>query len=96
MALLRLIADILLYLALALLVYWYFTEDMTALLIAIASGIGSFLLFVITSDIKQSRRQPNQGNTADLIWDLWFYTDLLELPFRLIGWLLSKLWHIFD
>ncbi len=96
MALLRVLADILCYLALGLLVYWYFTEDMTALLIAIASGVVSFLLFIITTDIKHSQRKHKQNSEAYDLWDWWFYADLLEIPFRIIIWLFSKFWRIFD
>ena len=91
LVLLRLLADILLYLTLGLLVYWYFTEDITALFSAIASGIISALLFIITSDIKHSRR-----NRRSDIWDWWFYADILEIPFYFIGWLFKSLWRIFD
>lgn len=94
LVLLRLLADILLYLTLGLLVYWYFTEDITALFSAIASGIISALLFIFTSDIRQSRRQRNRN--ADVIWDWWFYADILEIPFYFIGWLFKRLWRIFD
>jgi VanZ family protein len=65
--LLRLLADILLYLTVGLLVYWYFIEDITALFIAIASGVISALLFIITTDIKQSRR--NRRSEPSSIWD---------------------------
>lgn len=96
MALLRLSADILFYLALGLLVYWYSTEDVTALLIVTASGVISFVLFVITIDIKQSQRKRHQNSSAYEVWDWFYIINLIELPFRLIGWLLSSLWRIFD
>ena len=94
MVLLRLLADILLYLTLGLLVYWYFTEDITALFIAIASGVISALLFIITTDIKQSRR--NRRSEPSSIWDWLYLIDILEIPFYLIGWLSRSLWRVFD
>lgn len=96
MALLRLIADILFYLTLGLLVYWYLTEDITALFLAIASGVISFILFINTSDSKQSRHQRHRGVDSYDIWDWWFYVELLEIPFRIIIWLFSRLWRVFD
>ncbi len=95
MALLRLLADMLLYLALALLVYWYFTDDIiTALWIAIGSGVVSALLFMFTADIRHLQRQRKSG--AWDLWDLWIISDLLEIPFRIILWLFRGLWRIFD
>lgn len=94
MVLLRLLADILLYLTLGLLVYWYFTEDITALFIAIASGVISALLFIITTDIKHSRR--NQRSEPSNIWDWLYFIDILEIPLYLIGWLFRSLWRVFD
>lgn len=94
MALLRLIADILCYLTLGLLLYWYLSEDTAALLIAIVSGVVSFLLFIITTDIKHSQRKQN--SKAHDIWDWWFVADILEIPFRMIVWLFKSLWRIFD
>ncbi|MCG3880751.1 hypothetical protein [Psychrobacter sp. Ps3] len=96
MALLRLIADILCYLTLGLLLYWYLSEDTAALLIAIVSGVVSFLLFIITTDIRQSQRKRKQDREAYDIWDFWYLTDLLEIPFRMIIWLFKSLWRIFD
>ena len=94
MVLLRLLADILLYLTFGLLAYWFFTDDMTALFIAIASGVISALLFIITTDIKQSRR--NRRSEPSSIWDWLYFIDILEVPFYLIGWLFRSLWRIFD
>lgn len=94
LVLLRLLADILLYLSLGLLVYWYFTQDTTALLIAIASGVISALLFIITTDIKQSRRHRHSEPSS--IWDWLYFIDILEIPFYLLGWLLRSLWRVFD
>ncbi|MFZ2844285.1 hypothetical protein [Psychrobacter sp.] len=94
MVLLRLLADILLYLTFGLLVYWYFTEDVTALFIAIASGVISALLFIITTDIKQSRR--NRRSDPSSIWDWLYFIDIVEIPLRLLWWLFSNLWRIFD
>ncbi|MGI9340549.1 MAG: hypothetical protein ACR2PP_07920, partial [Psychrobacter sp.] len=74
MALLRLIADILCYLTLGLLLYWYLSEDTAALLIAIVSGVVSFLLFIITTDIRQSQRKRKQDREAYDIWDFWYLT----------------------
>ncbi len=91
---LRLLADILLYLALGLVAYWFFTKDITALWIAIGSGIISALLFVYTSNIKRSRRNHHSEYTN--IWDWLFFIDIIELPFRLLWWLFSGLWHVFD
>ena len=92
--LLRLLADILLYLTVGLLVYWYFTEDITALFIAIASGVISALLFIITTDIKQSRR--NHRSEPSSIWDWLYFIDILEIPLYVIGWLFRSLWRVFD
>ena len=94
MVLLRLLADTLLYLTFGLLAYWFFTDDMTALFIAIASGVISALLFIITTDIKQSRR--NRRSEPSSIWDWLYFIDILEVPFYLIGWLFRSLWRIFD
>ncbi len=91
---LRLLADILLYLALGLVAYWFFTKDITALWIAIGSGIISALLFVYTSNIKRSRRNRHSEYTN--IWDWLFFIDIIELPFRLLWWLFSGLWRVFD
>ncbi|WLP95311.1 hypothetical protein [Psychrobacter sp. M13] len=96
MVLLRLLADILLYLALGSLAYWYFTADMTALLIAIASGVISFLLFMITTDIRQSQHKRKHNIDAYDIWNWWFFVELLEIPLRLLVWLLKSLWRVFD
>ena len=94
MVLLRLLADILLYLTVGLLVYWYFTEDITVLFIAIASGVISALLFIITTDIKQSRR--NRRSEPSSIWDCLYFIDILEIPLYVIGWLFRSLWRVFD
>ena len=94
MVLLRLLADILLYLIVGLLVYWYFTEDITALFIAIASGVISALLFIITTDIKQTRR--NHRSEPSSIWDWLYFIDILEMPFYLIGWPFRSLSRVFD
>ena len=94
MVLLRLLADILLYLTFGLLAYWFFTDDMTALFIAIASGVISALLFIITTDIKQSRR--NRRSEPSDIWDWFDFIDIVEIPLRLLWWLFSNLWRIFD
>ena len=91
MALLRLLADILLYLALGLLAYWFVTQDMSALWAAIGSGLLSALLFAYTSDVKRARRRHDPD-----LWDVLFYIDLLEIPFRVVLWLLKGLWHVFD
>lgn len=91
---LRLLADILLYLALGLFAYWYFTDDMNALFIAIGCGIASALLFMLTADIRNLQRQRKSGRWD--IWDFWIISDLLEIPFRIILWLLRSLWRIFD
>ena len=94
MALLRLLANIFLYLALGLFAYWFFTQETTALWLAIGSGLLSVLLFIYTSDVKRSRRR--HGYEPSSIWDCWFYSDLLEIPFYLVLWLFKRLWHIFD
>ena len=91
MALLRVLADILLYLALGLLAYWFFTQEIVALWAAIGSGLLSALLFIYTSDVKRSRRRHDPD-----LWDVLFYIDLLEIPFRVILWLLKGIWHVFD
>ena len=91
MVLLRLLADILFYLALGLLVYWYFTEDITALWIAIVAGILSVILFIYTSDVKRTRRHDSNS-----IWDWLSFIDLLEIPFSLFRWVFMSLWRIFD
>lgn len=94
MVLLRLLADILLYLALGLLAYWFFTDDITALWIAIGSGISSILLFMYTADINRSRRYRHSESSG--IWDWFDFIDIVEIPLRLLWWLLSSLWRIFD
>ena len=94
MVLLRLLADILLYLTFGLLVYWFFTSDITALWMAIGSGIVSALLFIYTADINRSR--CNRRSEPSSIWDWLYFIDLLEIPFYLIGWLFRSLWRIFD
>ena len=94
MALLRVLADILLYLALGLLAYWFFTQEIVALWAAIGSGLLSAILFIYTSDVKRSRRRHDYEPSS--IWDWWFYSDLLEMPFRVILWLLKGIWHVFD
>lgn len=94
MILLRLLADILLYLALGLVAYWFFTKDITALWIAIASGVVSFILFIVTADIKQSRRQRHSDPST--MWDWLYFIELLEIPFQIMLWLLRGLWRIFD
>ena len=94
MVLLRLLADILLYLTFGLLVYWFFTDDMTALFIAIASGVISALLFIYTADINRSRR--NRHSEPSDIWDWFDFIDIVEIPLRLLWWLFSNLWRIFD
>ncbi len=94
MVLLRLLADILLYLALGLVAYWFFTEEITALWIAIGFGIISILLFVFTTDVRRSSRR--QSTSAWDIWDWFYFIDVLEIPFQVLGWLLKRLWRIFD
>lgn len=94
MVLLRLLADILLYLTFGLLVYWFVTSDIIALWMAIGSGIVSALLFIYTADINRSRRYRH-SEPSD-IWDWFDFIDLLEIPFYLIGWLFRSLWRIFD
>ncbi len=94
MALLRVLADILFYVALGLGVYWYLTKDTTALWLAIVFGIFGLLLFILTTDVRRQRR--NNSLEAYNIWDWWFYADLLEIPFRMLIWLLSRFWRIFD
>lgn len=90
MILLRLLADILLYLALGLFIYWLFTDNTTALWMAIGCGLASLILFVFTYDIRRYR----EGSFG--IWDWLFYIDLLEIPFRILLWLFRGLWRIFD
>ena len=89
--LLRLLADMLCYLVIGLLVYWYFTEDITALWIAIVAGILSAILFLYTSDVKRSRRYDRNS-----IWDWLSFIDFLEIPFSLFRWIFMSLWRIFD
>ncbi len=94
MVLLRLLADILLYLTFALLVYWFFINDITALWIAIGSGIISALLFMYTADINRSRRHRPSNPSG--IWDWFDFIDIIEIPLRLLWWLFSNIWRIFD
>ena len=94
MVLLRLLADILLYLTFALLVYWFFINDITTLWIAIGSGIISALLFMYTADINRSRR--NRHSNPSRIWDWFDFIDIIEIPLRLLWWLFSNIWRIFD
>lgn len=94
MVLLRLLADILLYLTLGLLAYWFFTDDITALWIAIGCGIISALLFIYTADINRSRRYRHSEPSS--IWDWFDFIDIVEIPLRLLWWLFSSLWRIFD
>ena len=94
MVLLRLLADILIYLALGLVGYWYFTDDTTAIWIALGSGIISALLFMYTAEIKRSRR--NRHSEPSSIWDWLYFIDILEIPIYLIGWLFRSLWRVFD
>lgn len=94
MILLRLLANILLYLTIGLLVYWHFSENITALFIAIASAVTSALLFIITTDVKQSRN--NRRSDPSGMWDWLNFIDIVEIPFYLIGWLLRSLWRVFD
>ena len=94
MVLLRILADILIYLALGLIAYWYFTDDITAIWIALGSGIISALLFMYTAEIKRSRR--NRHSEPSNIWDWLYFIDILEIPFYLIGWLFRSLWRVFD
>ncbi|OXL28021.1 hypothetical protein CAN34_01155 [Psychrobacter sp. DAB_AL32B] len=94
MVLLRLLADILLYLTFGLLVYWFFSNDITALWIAISSGIISALLFIYTADINRSRRYRHSEPSH--IWDWFDFIDIVEIPLRLLWWLFSNIWRIFD
>ena len=94
MILLRLLADILLYLTLGLLVYWFFNSDITALWIAIGSGIISALLFIYTADINRSR--CNHRSNSSRIWDWLDFIDIVEIPIRLLWWLFTNIWRIFD
>lgn len=79
------------YLVIGLLIYWYFTEDITALWIAIVAGILSAILFLYTSDVKRSRRYDRNS-----IWDWLSFIDFLEIPFSLFRWIFMSLWRIFD
>lgn len=91
MGLLRLLGYLLVYSGIAVLIYWGMTDDPKALWIAIAMlALGAILLF-ITSDQRRHR-----SSNKDSWLDCWDIIDLVEIPFRLIGWLLSKIWHIFD
>lgn len=94
MVLLRFLADILFYLALGLLAYWFFSSDIIALWAAIGSGILSAILFMYTSNIKRSRR--NYHSEPLSVYDWAFYMDLLEIPFRIVSWAFKSLWRIFD
>ena len=94
MILLRLLADILLYLTFGLLVYLFFTNDITALWIAIGSGIISALLFIYTANINRSRRHRHSNPSS--IWDWFDFIDIIEIPLRLLWWLFSNIWRIFD
>ncbi|MGP9506004.1 hypothetical protein ACT3R9_06275 [Psychrobacter sp. AOP42-A1-21] len=94
MVLLRLLADILFYLALGLLAYWFVTKDTTALWAAIASGVLSAILFIYTADIRRSRRSHYSESSS--IWDWLYWIDIIEIPFYVIGWLLRSLWRVFD
>ncbi len=94
MVLLRLLADILLYLAVGLIVYFYFTNDIKSLLLAIGFGIISGLLFMYTADVRRSRQ--HRDIEPYNLWDFWYLTDLLEIPLRLLVWLFKSLWRVFD
>ena len=94
MVLLRLLANILLYLSLGLLVYWALVADITALWLAIAFALIGGMLFIVTADVRRSRRQSNADFTDT--WDLWLLAELIEIPLRLLAWLFRSLWRIFD
>ncbi len=94
MVLLRLLADILFYLALGLIAYWFFTADTTALWVAIGSGVFSAILFIYTADIRRSRRSSRLDPSS--IWDWLYFIDIIEIPFYIIGWLFRSLWRVFD
>lgn len=94
MILLRLLADILIYTAFGLIIYWYMTSDITALWIAIGCALIGILLFWFTADIKPtSRRQRHVDWDA---WDWFFFIDIVEIPFYVIAWLFRSLWRVFD
>ena len=94
MVLLRLSADILLYVALALLAYWFISRDTSLLWLAVGCGMISLTLFIFTDDLRRLQRNRKSGGWD--VWDWWFFVELLEIPFRIIIWLSSRLWHIFD
>lgn len=94
MVLLRLLADVLLYLALGLVVYWALADNITALWLAIIFAIISGLLFMYTADIRRTHRR-REIEPYD-VWDFWYLTELLEIPLRLLIWLFKSLWRIFD
>ncbi|WP_435978755.1 hypothetical protein [Psychrobacter sp. DM4] len=94
MVLLRLLADILIYTAFGLIIYWYVTSDTTALWIAIGCGVFGILLIWFTADIRPSQRQ--RRHTSSDMWDWLYFIDILEIPFYVIGWLFRGLWRIFD
>ena len=94
MVLLRLLANILIYSALVLLVYWGLVQDIMALWLAIGFTVISVILFVVTADVRRSRQRDNL-KIFDA-WDLWYLTDLLEIPFQLLGWLFKNIWRMFD
>ena len=86
----RLLGYLLVYGSIAALVYWGMTDDPKGLWIAIAMVIIGGILLLITSNIRN--RHSNHGSWLDA----WDAIELVETPFRLIGWLFNKIWHIFD
>ncbi len=91
MVLLRLLADVLFYITFGLVIYWFFTDDIRALVMALVCGIISALLFWATTDIRRTQRHRR----AD-IWDWFNLIDIIEIPLYVIRWLVSGIWRIFD
>ena len=94
MILVRLLADILLYVALGLLAYCFIAQNTSVLWLAVGSLIISLTILIFTDDFRRLQRNRKSGGWD--VWDWWFFVELLEIPFRIIIWLSSRLWHIFD
>lgn len=87
----RLLGYLLVYGSIAVLIYWGMTDDPKGLWTAIAMIVTGSILLMFTYDNRR-RRSSNHGSWLDA----WDAIELIEIPFRLLGWLFSKIWHIFD
>lgn len=88
MAILRVIGYLLVYGALASIVYAFMIDVVNKPAICFASialaAVGGLLLF-----LTRSYQKPPHQRRSNAYWDGWDVLDLFDIPFRLIVWIIG-------